>query len=58
MLAYGTSFVQGMGGMARMVDRILKGAKPGDMPDLQIARQAGITIPEEVLVRANKVSVE
>ena len=51
---------------AVFVDRILKGAKPGDLPieqptryefhvDLRVAKTLGITIPHSVLLQAEKV---
>lgn len=52
--------------VAKYVDRILKGAKPSDLPviqpskydvivDMRVARKLGIAVPQSVLVRADRV---
>jgi putative ABC transport system substrate-binding protein len=66
LFAYGTSLTDGMRGMASYIDKILKGAKPGDLPvqalrnyeltvNLKTSRALGIEVPAEVLKRANHV---
>ena len=66
LMAYGPGYgTEGKDG-ARYVDRILKGARPADLPieqptkfelivNLQTARQLGLTIPRTLLNRADKV---
>jgi putative ABC transport system substrate-binding protein len=66
LLAYGTSVLEGMRAMAPYIDKILKGAKPGDLPvttlrtysltvNQKTARALGLAVPRAVLDRANHV---
>jgi putative ABC transport system substrate-binding protein len=66
LIAYGTSQVEAIHRMAAYVDKILKGTKPGELPvervtryelivNLKTAREIGVTIPPEVLKRADRV---
>ena len=66
LLSYGPSVTDSYRRAARLVDKILKGAKPGDLPveqpvdfevavNLKTAKAMQLTIPQVVLVRANKI---
>ena len=66
LMSYGTDYEDLYRRAAHYVDKILKGAKPGDLPvqqatkfefiiNLKAAKQIGLTIPPRVLERANQV---
>ena len=66
LMSYGPTLADYWGRAAYYIDRLLKGAKPSELPieqvsrfnltiNLRTAKAIGITFPESVLVRADQV---
>ena len=66
LMSYGPSIIEAARRMATYVDRILKGARPGELPieqvskyelilNLRVARAQGIKLPRSLLMRADEV---
>jgi len=66
LASYGTTLREGAVMQAALIDKMLKGARPGDTPaqqptrfelvlNLKVAREIGVEIPPSILARADEV---
>lgn len=66
LMTYSPDYEVELARVASFVERILRGAAPGDLAveqisryelsiDLRVARQMGVTVPQELLLRADKI---
>jgi len=66
LVSYGIDLHEAMRRAAPYVDKILKGMRPSDLPieqvskyelviDMRVARELGINVPQELLLRADEV---
>ena len=66
LISYSSDDIENYRRAASLVDKILKGTKPADIPveqptkfelviNLKTAKQIGLTIPPEMLARATKI---
>ena len=66
LMSYGPDFAESRESVARIIDRVLKGANPADLPleqsthfqlmiNLKTAKALGLTVPPTLLARADEV---